>query len=267
MNFRAPARELVTFGNAFYRYGRVLRALLWREFVKRRESPGETFFLVMEPVALIVGIGFVYWLLERNISPVGGSPVLFFATGLYIKFYFIHTSQRMRATTRVSRLPVELWMDHVIVFVIIRLVDYLILGVIAVAILASFVDANAIPSNLSAVIEAMVYMTMLAFGWGIVGLLMTQVFGAVAWHIFALINRILLWVTGAMFVIDFLPPATRYGLSFIPTTHAVILFRQGFYPSYPSLTLDMPYLVWCSIASVVIGIVLERALRRYIEPR
>lgn len=264
MNLSTPVREVASFSSSLYRYSQVLRALLWREVVKRRQSPGEAFFATMEPVVLIVGIGFVYWLLERNLSPVGGSPVLFFATGLFIKFYFIHTSQRMRRTTKVQRLPVELWIDHVFVFVILRFIDYLILGAVAVALLAIFVDSAAIPSNVSRVFEAMLYMSMLAFGWGIIGLIMSQIFGAVAWHIFGLINRVLLWVTGAMFVVDFLPPATRYWISFIPTAHAVILFRQGFYPNYPSLVLDMDYLIGCSIASVVIGVVLERATRRLI---
>jgi capsular polysaccharide transport system permease protein len=94
---------------------------------------------------------------------------------------------------------------------------------------------------------------------------LTQFFGNIAWHIFTTINRALLWITGAMFVLDYLPPVTRYWLSFIPTSHAIILFRQAFYPTYPSLILDMNYLIWCSIGSVVVGVVLERGLRRHLE--
>jgi capsular polysaccharide transport system permease protein len=57
----------------------------------------------------------------------------------------------------------------------------------------------------------------------------------------------------------------RYWLSFNPMLHAIILFRTGFYPRYPVYTLDVDYLMYCSIGAVVVGLVIERIFRRRLD--
>jgi capsular polysaccharide transport system permease protein len=255
------ADEAKAMTRASRRYGEVIAALLWREVDRRRDAPAESITAMFEPVIILMGVALVYWILERTKSPVGGSPVLFFATGLYAKYYFLHVSQRVKATTKVGRFPVELWIDHVIVHTILKFTDYMILGAVLIVVIAATLDVAAIPFDPSKVFEAMGLLTMLGFGWGVIIQVFSKVF-RLGRFVFAFINRLMIWLAGAFFVVDFLPPETRHWLSYLPTMHAVILFRQGFYPNYPSLTLDMDYLIWCSIGSVVVGFVLERGMRR-----
>jgi capsular polysaccharide transport system permease protein len=263
MIFNAIKDEFTDFSRALRRSASVIVTLLRREEVKRREAPVQTILGLFEPIFLISMIGMAYWFLERNRAPVGGSPALFFASGLYIKYYFIHVSRRI-PRTRNRRFPAELWLDQVIVFMLIKFIDYLLLGILMVAVLALFIDPNAVPYDLKPIFESMGYMTMLGFGWGVIILALRRAFKLQAF-LFSVINRILVLLSGAMFVVDFMHPAARYWLSFNPMLHAIILFRTGFYPRYPTYTLDMPYLISCSIGAVVLGLVVERAFRRRLE--
>jgi capsular polysaccharide transport system permease protein len=255
--------ELTDFSRSLRRSGSVILTLLRREEVKRREAPFATIFGLLEPIFIISMIGMVYWFLDRGRAPVGGSPALFFASGLYIKYYFIHVSRRLRRT-RSRRFPAELWLDQVIVFMLIKFIDYLLLGAFMIVVLALFIDVNAIPYDWRPIFESMGYMTMLGFGWGVIIVALRRAFKLRAFF-FSIINRVLVLLSGAMFVVDFMHPVARYWLSFNPMLHAIILFRTGFYPRYPTYTLDMPYLISCSIGAVVLGLVVERAFRRRLD--
>jgi capsular polysaccharide transport system permease protein len=258
-------RELFEFGSALRRYGQIIWALLRREEELRRHAPLEAIVGLLEPVALIAVFCLV-WIIENRHTPIGGSPWLFFTTGLYAKYYFVYIGQRMGRTRRNKRSSAEQWLDHIMVHIIMRFAEYLILGILLFGLLAIFEDPQAFPSSIVPIAASMGYLTMLGFFWGMCMVVLTRGLD-VPQFFFSGINRFLILFSGAFFIVDFFPPEFRYVLSFNPMLHAIILFRTGFYPDFPALTLDTTYLAYCSFGAVVFGLVIERASRRLLENR
>ena len=251
--------EFISFWTALRRYGQLIIAKLRLEEERRRRAPFESFAYLLEPVALFTALSLVFLLMNRNAASWGESETLFLGTGIFAKFFFIHVSSRDRWAHR--RYPVEQWLDDLIVNIILKVFDFTLFGVALFGGMAIFGVSSAIPRNLLPILQAVVCMIMLGFGWGIFSIVMAEAFGIPAF-IFSGINRLSMMIEGTLFIVDYLPPESRYLVSFNPLTHVIILFRQGFYPDYPSLTLDTSYLIYCSIFAILLGFVLERATRR-----
>lgn len=257
------ATEIIATVTALRRYASVLLALLLREVEKRRQAPFTSTLSLLEPVTLIALLSFVNYFMGRQKAPLGSSPVLFFATGFFAFYFFIYISQRMKSAITPSRgrFPIEQRLDHIFVHIVLKLFDYAILGILIFGTIYIIFSHDAIPASFGPIAFAGVAIVMLGFGWGILMLVLGTVFPPWA-HIFPAVSRTLMIFSGVFFVADFLPPSTRYVLSFNPLLHAIMLFRKGFYPSYPAYALDERYLMYCAIGSVVFGLVLERASRR-----
>jgi capsular polysaccharide transport system permease protein len=257
-------QQAAEFGTALRRYGRVMLALFRREEEQRRAAPGEALMNLLEPVFLIGFMSLAWWFLDRrNVSPLGGSPALFFATGFYAKFLLIYVSRRMgrAVTTSARRFPIERRLDHVLVHMAIRAVDYMILGVLGFGVIYVFLTPQGLPSNFLPVVQGFLAILALGLGWGILNMVMSQLWWM--WdYFFPAFNRVLIIFSGIFYLPEFLAPATREVLSYNPMLHAIILFRQGFYPQYSSILLDTTYLTYCALFSIVAGLVLERVTRR-----
>jgi capsular polysaccharide transport system permease protein len=249
---------------ALRRYFEILGALLRREEENRRQAPMDTVVNLLEPVFLIATISFLFYFLgRRGVSPLGGPPILFYATGFFPYYFFIYISRRMRGSIDMPsrRFPVEQRLDHIVVHIILRIIDYAILGIVLFGGIYLLFTADAIPDDLAKVVMACVAIVALGFGWGILNLVLSKI-SRVWGFVFPTISRVLLIFSGVVFVPDFLLPETRYVLSFNPLMHAVQLFKLGFFPQYPAILLDVHYLAYCAIFFLVIGLVAERVTRR-----
>jgi len=254
----------MTFAAALRRHGQVILALLVREEQSRKNNPAESLLDMLEPICLIGLMSFAWWFVgTKSQAPLGGSPVLFYATGFFAIYFFIYLSKRMRGSVESPRrrLPIEQRLDHIIVHVILRVIDYSILGILVFGGIYLFFSEAAIPAEISPVFEACAAIVMLGFGWGVLNLVLTRSFWMWS-YFFPAFNRTLILFSGVFFMADFLAPNVRYVLSFNPLLHAVALFRTGFYPHYPTVLLDREYLWICAIMSVLFGLVLERITRR-----
>lgn len=246
------------------RYTQIILALLDREWENRKREPLESIANLLEPVIMIGTLSFFWWFLGRKNSPIlGGSPVLFYATGFFAKYFFIYVSRRMpkQMDSPRRRLPIEHRLDHIITHMILRVIDYTILGFLVFGTIAFFFTSQAIPNDIVPIWQALIALLMLAFGWGIFNLVMTRFFWVWA-HIVPAINRAMILISGAMYVPDFMSPSVRDVLVWNPILHAIALFRTGFYENYPNLLLDTDYMWWCCIMAVTFGLILERATRR-----
>ena len=260
---REPAQS-PTAAQSFRRYFQVLAALLRKEEDSRRAAPMDSIVNLLEPIIMIATISFIFYFLNRRqISPLGGSPVLFYATGFFPLYLFIYVSRRMQGAidSPHRRLPIEQRLDHILVHIILRIVDYTILGLLLFGFLYLFLDHAANPSNLVPVVVACAAIVMLGFGWGVLFLLIPGRHWAVR-IVHPAINRSLIIFSGVIFIADFLPPDPRYWLSFNPLLHAIALFRTGFYPQYPAIIFDTSYLAASAAFFLLFGFVLERISRR-----
>jgi capsular polysaccharide transport system permease protein len=250
--------------SAFHRYLGIMGALLRREEESRRQAPMDTIMNLIEPVFLIGMLTFIFYFLgRRQGSPLGGSPILFYATGFFPLYLFIYISRRMRGaiSNPNRRFPVEQRLDHILVHVILRVIDYSILGLLLFGGLYIFITWDAVPYDLVNVFQACMAIVALGFGWGIVNLVLMQ-----KWHLWSFISagisRGLIVLSGVVFVPDFLSPDAREVMAYNPLLHAIQLFKIGFYPRYPAILLDRHYLFYCAVFAVFFGLILERVTRR-----
>src|SRR5688572_13160499 len=108
----------------------VLNALLFRETHRRIDSPFEAIVALLEPILFIVVLTLMMATFgRRNVSPLGGAPILYYATGFFALYLFLYTSRRVRvpAVGR-QRMPIEQRLDHIFVRIIIRILEYTVLG-------------------------------------------------------------------------------------------------------------------------------------------
>jgi capsular polysaccharide transport system permease protein len=250
---------------ALRRYGQVMFALLQREQEHRRQSPIESLADVLEPLLFVSIMGILWNFLNRRASsPLGDNSLLFIATGFYAKFFWISLSKFSRGARGGAshRFPVERRLDYIFVHLMLTTGEYLLLALVGFGILYCFFTSGAIPFNFIPVIEAMLAIICLGFGWGMITQVLTRYFWPWA-YLSSLFNRALILFSGIFFLIEFLPPGPRQVMSYNPMFHAIALFRTGFYPNYPTLVLDTRYLFYCAVGAVFIGIVLERVTLRF----
>lgn len=261
----AAASGVAGVGSALRRYGAVLVALLRLEEKRRRADPMDAIVELLEPVLMIAVMTTAWWFLaRRNSSPLGGAPVLFYATGFFALYFFIYLSNRMKRSipSASRRFPIERRLDHMIVHIVLKTIDYAILGVIVFGAIYLFYTSQAIPYDFLLLAQACLCIAMLGFGWGIINLVIARLWPT--WpHLLPALNRSLMIFSGAIFLVEFLPPATRHVLSYNPVWQAIAAFRHAFYPNYPMLILDMSYLFHCALLALTLGLVLERSTRRW----
>ena len=159
------------------------------------------------------------------------------------------------------RFPMAQRLDYVLVHVMLTIADYFVIGLFVFGGLYLFGMTDAIPSDFSVVLLSLSCTAMLGFGWGMMNFVLTRFIWFWS-YVAVVLNRVLILFSGAHFVVDFLSPNTRYILSYNPEIHAIALFRTAFYHHYPTTVLDVGYLVKCSVAAVLLGLVLERVSRR-----
>jgi capsular polysaccharide transport system permease protein len=260
----STAGGVLGFRSVLRRYIAVVAALLRLEEKRRRAAPMDAILELLEPVLLIAIMTVAWWFLaRRNSSPLGGPPALYYATGFFSLYFFIYLSNRMRRSIPSSarRFPIERRLDHMIVHITLKALDYLILGFLLFGVIYLFYTPQAVPHNLLYLIQACACIVMLGFGWGIVNLVIARLW---SFWLFLLpaMNRCLMIFSGVFFLVEFLPPATRDLLSYNPMLHAIAAFRRAFYPNYPAHVLDTNYLFYCALFAAVMGLVLERVTRR-----
>lgn len=262
MNSEHRSIHVPGFGEGLRRYFQIILALLRKEELKRRRAPVESIANLMEPVFLLATMAFLWWLLDRRQFVVfGGSPLLYYSTGFFIIYFFVYLSRRVRSAIRPSRrFPIERRLDHIVVHILLRIADYALLGIFVFGGLYFFVTPDAIPFDPLPVFMALVATIMIGFGWGLLNLMLSRKVPFINYFFLGL-NRSLIFVSGVFFIPELLSPAVRYYFSFNPMMHVVILFRQGFFPNYPSGMLDINYLAACCIIAVAGGLIVERSMR------
>src|SRR5262249_34490478 len=142
------SRPSMSAATALRRHGQIIFALLKQEEESRRANPMEAILDMLEPIILVGIMSAAYvFLQKKNSSPLGGSPVLFYATGFYAKYFWIYLSKRMKRTITkpMQRFPIERRLDHAIVHTIVRIFDYSILGVLGFGGIYFFFTPDALP--------------------------------------------------------------------------------------------------------------------------
>jgi capsular polysaccharide transport system permease protein len=218
---------------------------------------------VCEPI-LHIGV-FCSWHYFSRIMPIyGTSTILFIATGLYPVFLFIHLSGHIIISSRISiatrRFPIEGAMPSLIASGLVGLIIFAMTGVIFFGGLYILATPQAIPFEPQKVFHSMVALTCFGAGAGLSNAVIDRLIPY--WRfIWGSAARIMILFTGVLYVPDLMPPYMRDVLAWNPITHGVGLFRQGFYPHYPTVLYDPRYMWTCALSSLLVGVFLHYLFR------
>lgn len=246
---------------------RVVASYVVRQFKQHRSGPRLGFiFTVLEMIVGIVVLALLFSLIGRQ-ARFGDSLVMFMLTGFAPFLTFMRISSQVGGAVEIGGNRNRSNLLTPAGYGLSQVVTSLVVTPIAVFVICLFLYAigvkSAVPVRLDMIAASMFLMAMLAYGVG----LFNAVFGHFfkPWRpIYEVMTRGLLFLSGVFYVPDYLPQGIGDILAWNPLMHVIALFRLGFYSSYPTNLLDVPYLFYWSIGALFVGLWAERLLRRQI---
>ncbi len=260
---RSPEKTLF---DAFRESRNVMTAVILRDMRTRFFNHGLGFLIVsLWPLAHMVVLIVIYEFMGRA-APFGDSLRVFFATGLVPVLAFSYVSRFMAYSLNLNR--------PMLAFPVVKPLDILAARAI-LEILAAFITAgamclillaggdNPLPIDTLGAIGAYLSVLTLACGVGtvigVVGMLWPPII-----TIYSLFIIVVYLTSGVLFVPSMLPEGIGSVLSYNPVLQSVEWLRTAYYPAYNSRLLDRSYVWEFSSICLLIGLFMERALRRII---
>jgi capsular polysaccharide transport system permease protein len=244
---------------------RVIGALIIRETRTRfADSKLGYGWALIEPVLHITVLSVTFAVLMYGQPPIGTDFFVFYYTGLIPYHIFVHTSNGMsHAITGngpVLQLPPVTTFDVIAARGLLEIITDLI---VAVILLVGFgaIGLAAMPDDLWGPAMALLVTAGFGCGCGYINAVLTVFFRS--WDkTYSQLTRILYFISGIFYVPAMMPDWARDTLAWNPLLHAIDWFRAGFFQGYQPHWLDRSYLVGLAILALLVGLGLERALRR-----
>ncbi len=244
---------------------RVLCAVFFKEAQLRRGRAFSFGWLIagLEPLIIVGAISTLFVLLNRA-PAYGTSMLLFTGTGVFPMYLVIYTSMRVRepiATPHAHRYPLETPLDEALVHGLLHLVSTALVATGYFYVLAQLGVRDAIPFDPMTGVEALGGMFVLGVGLGLINSVISR-FVPIWASLWPGLVRALIHFSGLYIVADYLPPNVRGYFDANPVLNGVNWFRHAFYPHYPDATFHPHRVMLIALITLVIGIMLERVLRR-----
>ncbi len=236
-------------------------AVVVREAEKKFSTKPGGLFTAIEPIGFIAVIATSRILF--NATPTfGDSVLLFYCTGVVPHYAFIWISTHTKVSDlTVTSFPRVQPLDQIIAKGVVEMLFYFgfmifVFGGLWLVGVSAFALPRH-PLTLLAVVEALF---LLGLGVGIINTVVGTFF-RLWFHIYHVLGRGAMILSGVVFVPDFLPPDVRNWLAWNPILHGVTWFRTAFYEKYPTHILDTGYIIEWAILTLVVGLALERVTR------
>jgi capsular polysaccharide transport system permease protein len=248
--------------------GRVIHALLMREVITRfgRENLG-VLWLIGEPMLFTLGVATLWS--AAGLSHGSGLPIISFAiTGYSSVLMWRNTASRCNSAIHQN--------FNLLYHRNVQVVDVFATRIVLelAGATASFVILTVFFVSIGA-IKPPVDLFMVLFGW-----LMLAWFGASLglalgsatayselidriWHP---VSYLLFPLSGAAFMVDWLPPLGRQVVLLLPMVHGVEIVREGFFGNTVRTHHDAAYMAVCCLVLNLIGLFLARDAQRRIQP-
>ena len=252
-------------GGAFLLQVRVVSALVLRETRSRfGESRLGYLWALIEPIAFVLLWSAMFVMMHRH-SPVPGTGLIFwFFTGIIPYLLFSNMRNFMGSAILANRsllyMPLVKPFDPILARAVLELLTSFCVAILLFVALASQgqVGPPRAPLTLAAAIAAT---ALLGFGLGLISAVMSALFRS--WPaLFHVIMRPQYLLAGVFFDIDKMPSPFREILLLSPIAQCVIWFRTAFFADYGRYSLDRTYALEWGIALVIVGLSLERFMRR-----
>jgi capsular polysaccharide transport system permease protein len=244
---------------------RVLRAVIIREartrFADTKLGYG---WALLEPILHLAMLSLTFSLLMHGRPPIGTEFFIFYYTRLIPYHVFVHASSAMTHAiadnTALLQLPLVTTFDVILAR---GAVEILTDALIAILLLIGFaaVGFKAIPDDAWQPVLAFIIAATLGCGIGFINAAANAFYKS--WDkIYVQLMRALYFCSGIFYVPGMMPDWVRNILVWNPILHAIDWFRMGFYSAYQPHWLDLSYLVLLAILALLIGLTVERGLRR-----
>ncbi len=244
---------------------RVTHALVLREIVTRYGIYKAGFlWAFFEPIIHIATFVVIFTAIGRAVT-IGDNIFIFILTGIIPWLLFNHiVSQVMSGLVSNQALlsyphvmPIDIALARTILeFVTLALVFLLFLAFALQFNLYSHID------NILGLIGCVFIIVLFSFGLGILNASISLYLPSFD-RIFRNAMRPMYFVSGIFYTADSLPAAALEYLYYNPILHMVEWFRSDFYESYDSYSLDKNYLYMVTLSLLFIGLIVERASRKY----
>ena len=73
-------------------------------------------------------------------------------------------------------------------------------------------------------------------------------------------------LSGAVFMVEWLPPTAQYVVLLLPMVHCVELLREGFFGSQVRAHYDLTYVIACCLVLTLLALSQERVVSRKVMP-
>lgn len=243
---------------------RVTWALMLRE-VQTRYGKTELGFAwaFLEPVIHLGMLGVSMAMFRGNRAPLGHYYIVFHFTAIIPYLTFVHAAGHLSLTRRQVAL-LQMPMVHLNdIFFAKGILEFLVSMVVAVGLLAGFCLAGYqyMPVDPLEMLNAWFWVWLLGCGIGMINCMICTKFEAwdMVWHNIA---RALYFISGLFYLPEYLPQEYLQYLIWNPLLHGIDWSRSAFYNNYHPYLLSKGYLVSCAIVSVLIGLALERIMRK-----
>ncbi len=242
---------------------RVLYALLLRESSLRMGAHRFGHLLVVTEVIWGTTIlGVIHYIVGAP-APVGKSIVFYIFTGMFIYTLYRTLHARVSAALEANRALLS--------YPVIRPVDTMLAraGLESAFQLLAFLlfytcffwlELAGFPAHPVELLAAIMATILLGFGLGVTGMILRSLW-SVWGTIDNMIARVLFFISGIFFSVEYLPAMFRDILVWNPLVHAIEWLRYAIYPEYFTQILDREYLLAWGLISTVFGLGMER-LRR-----
>jgi capsular polysaccharide transport system permease protein len=234
----------------FVTHLRVVSAMISREMVTRfGNNPGGYVWALLDPIANIAFLTLIFSAVAHN-PALGTSFAMFFATGFIAFSYYRqmenYVSAAIKSNKTLLSYPNVAPIDVIVARYVLQLVTTTAIAFVVLGVLLQTVRT---PNTLNflPIVEAVFAASILALGAGLANNVLFAKY-TVYERLYAVFNRPLYLISGIFFLPDAIPHPFREIILLNPLIHIVMLFRQGFYPEYRAVGLDLGYLYgWVAV--------------------
>lgn len=247
---------------------RVIHALLMREIITRYGRHNIGFlWLFVEPMIFTLGIT-AMWTATRS-AHGSDLPIVGFALTGYSSVLLWRNSANRCAKAVEANLSLlfhrnvrilDLMLSRLLLEIAGATISLVALSVIFIA-----MGLMALPADIFTMLVAWILLAWFAIGLGlVVGVIseVSEVFDRL-WHA---ITYLLFPLSGAAFLVDWLPPAAQKVVLFIPMVHGTEMLRHGYYGSLITTYESPIYLVTCNLLLTFIGLTWIKYLSNRVAP-
>lgn len=221
---------------------------------------------LLEPIIVIGGLYIFRGLFKGNTANYGTSLFLFYASGFLPYYVFLRVSSRARATSVGPRssLPGLTSLDIYIAAIALNALIWIGMMVVIFWCMWIYGIEQARPASMVDCTLPILLFIALGAGVGMINNVINR-FITFWTRFYAILTRGLVFMSGVIMIVDLQPLWMRAFSIANPLSHGVEWFRLGVYGRYPHNSLDPAYLVKWALIALFIGLIVDRAMLRWLD--